>query len=72
MSRNDSKYFSTMKKGEIPELKEELNSQYKVPFPQIPIHFLFFSLFPFLDPSDFTFGSGLCVCNSRMRTSFNY
>ena len=31
MSRNDSKYFSTTKKGEIPELKEELNSQYKVP-----------------------------------------
>ncbi|AES60100.1 hypothetical protein MTR_1g040420 [Medicago truncatula] len=30
MSRNDSKYFSTTKKGEIPELKEELNSQYKV------------------------------------------
>ncbi|XP_061362419.1 beta-adaptin-like protein C isoform X2 [Gastrolobium bilobum] len=29
MSRNDSKYFSTTKKGEIPELKEELNSQYK-------------------------------------------
>ncbi|KAE8732963.1 putative transcription factor KAN2-like [Hibiscus syriacus] len=29
MSRHDSKYFSTTKKGEIPELKEELNSQYK-------------------------------------------
>ncbi|KAJ7964060.1 Beta-adaptin-like protein [Quillaja saponaria] len=29
MSRNDSKYFSTTKKGEIPELKDELNSQYK-------------------------------------------
>lgn len=29
MSRYDSKYFSTTKKGEIPELKEELNSQYK-------------------------------------------
>ncbi|KAG8379706.1 hypothetical protein BUALT_Bualt07G0116900 [Buddleja alternifolia] len=26
---HDSKYFSTTKKGEIPELKEELNSQYK-------------------------------------------
>nr|ABD33024.1 hypothetical protein MtrDRAFT_AC150889g3v2 [Medicago truncatula] len=24
MSRNDSKYFSPTKKGEIPELKEEL------------------------------------------------
>ena len=31
MSGHDSKYFSTTKKGEIPELKEELNSQYKVP-----------------------------------------
>ncbi|KAE8725987.1 hypothetical protein F3Y22_tig00007902pilonHSYRG00030 [Hibiscus syriacus] len=30
MSRHDSKYFSTTKKGEIPELKEELNSQYKI------------------------------------------
>ena len=30
MSGHDSKYFSTTKKGEIPELKEELNSQYKV------------------------------------------
>ncbi|KAF3685992.1 Beta-adaptin-like protein C [Capsicum annuum] len=29
MSSHDSKYFSTTKKGEIPELKEELNSQYK-------------------------------------------
>ncbi|XP_008789499.2 beta-adaptin-like protein C [Phoenix dactylifera] len=29
MSGHDSKYFSTTKKGEIPELKEELNSQYK-------------------------------------------
>ncbi|XP_050883809.1 beta-adaptin-like protein B [Lathyrus oleraceus] len=29
MSRNDSKYFSTTKKGGIPKLKEELNSQYK-------------------------------------------
>ncbi|XP_027360595.1 beta-adaptin-like protein C isoform X1 [Abrus precatorius] len=36
MSRNDSKYFSTTKKGEIPELKEELNSQYKV---RSPSHF---------------------------------
>lgn len=33
MSGHDSKYFSTTKKGEIPELKEELNSQYKVCFP---------------------------------------
>jgi len=33
MSGHDSKYFSTTKKGEIPELKEELNSQYKVPTP---------------------------------------
>jgi hypothetical protein len=32
MSGHDSKYFSTTKKGEIPELKEELNSQYKVFF----------------------------------------
>lgn len=32
MSGHDSKYFSTTKKGEIPELKEELNSQYKVTF----------------------------------------
>lgn len=32
MSGHDSKYFSTTKKGEIPELKEELNSQYKVCF----------------------------------------
>lgn len=32
MSGHDSKYFSTTKKGEIPELKEELNSQYKVIF----------------------------------------
>jgi hypothetical protein len=32
MSGHDSKYFSTTKKGEIPELKEELNSQYKVRF----------------------------------------
>jgi hypothetical protein len=30
MSGHDSKYFSTIKKGEIPELEEELNSQYKV------------------------------------------
>ena len=30
MRGHDSKYFSTTKKGEIPELKEELNSQYKV------------------------------------------
>ncbi|KAL8510108.1 hypothetical protein ACS0TY_017069 [Phlomoides rotata] len=29
MSGHDSKYFFTTKKGEIPELKEELNSQYK-------------------------------------------
>ncbi|KAF3650436.1 hypothetical protein FXO38_17166 [Capsicum annuum] len=29
MSDHDSKYFFTTKKGEIPELKEELNSQYK-------------------------------------------
>ncbi|CAM8906511.1 unnamed protein product [Rhodiola kirilowii] len=29
MSGHDSRYFSTTKKGEIPELKEELNSQYK-------------------------------------------
>ncbi|KAK1351433.1 beta-adaptin-like protein C [Heracleum sosnowskyi] len=29
MTGHDSKYFSTTKKGEIPELKEELNSQYK-------------------------------------------
>ncbi|XP_019160568.1 PREDICTED: beta-adaptin-like protein B [Ipomoea nil] len=29
MSGHDSKYFSTTKKGEIPELKEELNSQHK-------------------------------------------
>ncbi|KAB5564526.1 hypothetical protein DKX38_004580 [Salix brachista] len=29
MSGHDSKYFSTTKKGEIPELKEELNTQYK-------------------------------------------
>lgn len=37
MSGHDSKYFSTTKKGEIPELKEELNSQYKA--------FLFLFLF---------------------------
>jgi hypothetical protein len=42
MSGHDSKYFSTTKKGEIPELKEELNSQYKVtlltsPSPPVPI-----------------------------------
>ncbi|KAL6985909.1 hypothetical protein U1Q18_019283 [Sarracenia purpurea var. burkii] len=30
MSGHDSKYFSTTKKGEIPELREELNSQYKM------------------------------------------
>ena len=30
MSGHDSNYFSTTKKGEIPELKDELNSQYKV------------------------------------------
>ncbi|MFQ6627240.1 hypothetical protein Gotur_005885, partial [Gossypium turneri] len=29
MSGHDSKYFSTTKKGEIPELKEELNSQHR-------------------------------------------
>ncbi|XP_051151479.1 beta-adaptin-like protein C [Andrographis paniculata] len=29
MSGHDSRYFSTTKKGEIPELKEELHSQYK-------------------------------------------
>ncbi|KAJ0048897.1 hypothetical protein Pint_15129 [Pistacia integerrima] len=29
MIGHDSMYFSTTKKGEIPELKEELNSQYK-------------------------------------------
>jgi hypothetical protein len=35
MSGHDAKYFTTTKKGEIHELKEELNSQYKVgsPFP---------------------------------------
>jgi hypothetical protein len=38
MSGHDSKYFSTTKKGEIPELKEELNSQYKVPTPD-PLSF---------------------------------
>ena len=32
MSWHDSKYFSTTNKGEIPVLKEELNSQYKVFF----------------------------------------
>lgn len=41
MSGHDSKYFSTTKKGEIPELKEELNSQYKVnqrtPSPVSPV-----------------------------------
>ncbi|XP_057977350.1 uncharacterized protein LOC131164284 [Malania oleifera] len=31
MSGHDSKYFSTTKTGEMPELKEELNSQYKRP-----------------------------------------
>jgi hypothetical protein len=31
MSGHDAKYFTTTKKGEIHELKEELNSQYKVP-----------------------------------------
>ncbi|KAG8100620.1 hypothetical protein GUJ93_ZPchr0013g35630 [Zizania palustris] len=36
MSGHDSKYFSTTKKGEIPELKEELIFQYKVPFPSPP------------------------------------
>ena len=35
MSGHDSKYFSTTKKGEIPELKEELNSQYKVLRPHL-------------------------------------
>lgn len=30
MSGHDAKYFTTTKKGEIHELKEELNSQYKV------------------------------------------
>jgi AP-1 complex subunit beta-1 len=29
MSGHDAKYFTTTKKGEIHELKEELNSQYK-------------------------------------------
>jgi hypothetical protein len=32
MSGHDSKYFTTTKKGEIHELKEELNSQFKVRF----------------------------------------
>lgn len=32
MSGHDAKYFTTTKKGEIHELKEELNSQYKVSF----------------------------------------
>lgn len=39
MSGHDSKYFSTTKKGEIPELKEELNSQYKVQFLTFHFHF---------------------------------
>jgi hypothetical protein len=30
MSGHDAKYFTTTKKGEIHELKEELHSQYKV------------------------------------------
>ena len=33
MSGHDAKYFTTTKKGEIHELKEELNSQYKVRLP---------------------------------------
>ena len=76
MSRNDSKYFSTTKKGEIPELKEELNSQYKVgsfPFP-LPI---FYSKFlSFLDlihilfhPSRFDFAS---FCMAQIITHLNY
>lgn len=47
MSGHDSKYFSTTKKGEIPELKEELNSQYKV-FPRLIFSFhdvTFYALF---------------------------
>jgi len=56
MSRNDSKYFSTTKKGEIPELKEELNSQYKVfhspdPFTFFPFCSRFFFLHSIFDPS---------------------
>lgn len=44
MSGHDSKYFSTTKKGEIPELKEELNSQYKVQFLSFHFHFCNFLL----------------------------
>jgi len=56
MSRNDSKYFSTTKKGEIPELKEELNSQYKVfhspdPFTFFPFCSRLLFLRSVLDPS---------------------
>ena len=36
MSGHDAKYFTTTKKGEIHELKEELNSQYKVRSPVRP------------------------------------
>lgn len=40
MSGHDAKYFTTTKKGEIHELKEELNSQYKVRFPFLHFRFL--------------------------------
>lgn len=59
MSRNDSKYFSTTKKGEIPELKEELNSQYKVlrisHFWNFPIRYSQFLVLGWQIPRDFQF-----------------
>lgn len=45
MSGHDAKYFTTTKKGEIHELKEELNSQYKVRSPFLRCADLFFQVF---------------------------
>lgn len=55
MSGHDSKYFSTTKKGEIPELKEELNSQYKVSFSLSLFIFLYVYVMELSDLDPFRF-----------------
>jgi hypothetical protein len=66
MSGHDAKYFTTTKKGEIHELKEELNSQYKVPNQKLePVAAtLFFSTSPphFFSTPSYSVFVFLCFC----------
>jgi hypothetical protein len=66
MSGHDAKYFTTTKKGEIHELKEELNSQYKVPNQKLnPVAaMLFFSTSPphFFSTPSYSVFVFLCFC----------